>query len=214
MAVLDPVKLVITNYPEGKTEWLDAENNQEDESAGFRKVPFSRELYIERDDFMEDANRKYFRLTLNKEVRLKNAYIIKGESVVKDSEGNITEIHCTYDPDSKSGSGSEASLRKVKGTLHWVSIAEALEVEVRLYDRLFTDASPDTHKEKDFMEFVNPDALSIITAYAEPSLQEAIPEDKFQFQRLGYFVVDRDSTAEKMVFNRTVALRDSWVKLS
>jgi glutaminyl-tRNA synthetase len=214
MAVLDPVKLVISNYPEGKTEWLEAENNQEDESAGSREVPFSRELYIERDDFLEEANSKFFRLTLNKEVRLKNAYIIKGESVIKDSEGNIEEIHCTYDPESKSGSGSEASLRKVKGTLHWVSIADALEVEVRLYDRLFTDASPDTHKEKDFMEFVNPNSLRVITGYAEPSLKESRPEDKFQFQRLGYFVVDLDSTSEKIVFNRTVPLRDSWSKLA
>ncbi len=214
MAVLDPIKLVITNYPEGKTEWLEAENNQEDESAGFRKVPFSRELYIERDDFKEEANRKYFRLTIDKEVRLKNAYIIKGESVVKDAEGNITEIHCTYDPDSRSGSGTEASMRKVKGTLHWVSIEHAIPVEVRLYDRLFTDPSPDTHKDKDFMEFVNPESLKVITGYAEPSLQEAKVEDKFQFQRLGYFTVDPDSTSEKLVFNRTVALRDSWAKLA
>jgi len=197
MAVLNPIKLVITNYPEGKTEWLEAENNQEDESAGFRKVPFSRELYIERDDFKEEANRKFFRLTIDKEVRLKNAYIIKGESVVKDANGNITEIHCTYDPDSRSGSGTEASMRKVKGTLHW-----------------FTEASPDTHKEKDFMEFINPDSLQVITGYAEPSLKEAKIEDKFQFQRLGYFTVDPDTTSEKMVFNRTVALRDSWAKLA
>lgn len=214
MVVLDPVKLIIDNYPEGKTEWLEAENNPEDETAGSREVPFSKELLIERDDFLEEANRKFFRLTLGKEVRLKNAYIIKGESVVKDSEGNITEIHCTYDPDSKSGSGSEASLRKVKGTLHWVSAEHALPVEVRLYDRLFTEASPDTHKEKDFMEFINPDSLQVITGYAEPSVKDSNPEDKFQFQRLGYFVVDRDSTEEKIVFNRTVPLRDSWAKLA
>lgn len=214
MVVLDPVKLIIDNYPEGKTEWLEAENNPEDETAGSREVPFSKELLIERDDFLEEANRKFFRLTLGKEVRLKNAYIIKGESVVKDSEGNITEIHCTYDPDSKSGSGSEASLRKVKGTLHWVSAEHALPVEVRLYDRLFTEASPDTDKEKDFMEFINPDSLQVITGYAEPSVKDSKPEDKFQFQRLGYFVVDRDSTEEKIVFNRTVPLRDSWAKLA
>lgn len=214
MVVLDPVKLIIDNYPEGKTEWLEAENNPEDETAGSRQVPFSKELLIERDDFLEEANRKFFRLTLGKEVRLKNAYIIKGESVVKDSEGNITEIHCTYDPDSKSGSGSEASLRKVKGTLHWVSAEHALPVEVRLYDRLFTEASPDTNKEKDFMEFINPDSLQVITGYAEPSVKDSKPEDKFQFQRLGYFVVDRDSTEEKIVFNRTVPLRDSWAKLA
>jgi glutaminyl-tRNA synthetase len=214
MVVLDPIKLVITNYLEGETEWLEAENNPEDESAGSREIPFSRELYIERDDFKEEANRKFFRLTLGKEVRLKNAYIIKGESVVKDSEGNITEIHCTYDPDSKSGSGSEASLRKVKGTLHWVSANHAIEVEVRLYDRLFTDPSPDSHKDKDFLEFVNPNSLEVITAYAEPGLKNVKPEDKFQFQRLGYFVVDRDSTSNKIVFNRTVPLRDSWAKLA
>lgn len=214
MVVLDPVKLIIDNYPEGKTEMLEAENNQEDESAGYREVPFSKELLIEREDFLEEANRKFFRLTIGKEVRLKNAYIIKGESVVKDSEGNITEIHCTYDPDSKSGSGSEASLRKVKGTLHWVSAAHALPVEVRLYDRLFTEASPDTNKEKDFMEFVNSESLQVITGYAEPSVKGSKAEDKFQFQRLGYFVVDRDSTSEKLVFNRTVPLRDSWTKLA
>ncbi|MCY1485537.1 Glutamine--tRNA ligase [compost metagenome] len=210
MAVLDPVKLVITNYPEGKEEWLDAENNQEDESAGFRKVPFSRELYIEREDFLEEATGKFFRLTLGKEVRLKNAYIIKGESVVKDVAGNITEIHVTYDTDSLSGSGTEASQRKVSGTLHWVSIAHAIEAEVRLYDRLFTDESPDTHKGKDFLEFVNPNSLQVITGYLEPSLKDAKNEDKFQFQRLGYFTVDKDSTAEKLVFNRTVALKDTW----
>lgn len=214
MVVLDPVKLIIDNYPEGKTEWLEAENNPEDETAGSRQVPFAKELLIERDDFLEEANRKFFRLTLGKEVRLKNAYIIKGESVVKDSEGNIIQIHCTYDPESKSGSGSEASLRKVKGTLHWVSAEHALPVEVRLYDRLFTEASPDTHKEKDFMEFINPDSLQVITGYAEPSVKDSNPEDKFQFQRLGYFVVDRDSTEEKIVFNRTVPLRDSWAKLA
>lgn len=214
MVVLNPVKLIIDNYPEGKVEWLDAENNPEDENAGDRKVPFSRELLIERSDFLEEANRKFFRLTIGKEVRLKNGYIIKGESVEKDAEGNITQIHCTYDPDSKSGSGSEASLRKVKGTLHWVSATHAIPVEVRLYDRLFTEASPDTHKEKDFMEFINPDSLKVITGYAEPSIKDVQPEDKFQFQRLGYFVVDRDSTAENIVFNRTVPLRDSWAKIS
>ena len=214
MVVLDPVKLVIDNYPEGKTEMLEAENNQENESAGTREVPFSKVLYIEREDFLESANNKFFRLTLGKEVRLKNAYIIKGESVVKDSEGNITEIHCTYDPESKSGSGTEASLRKVKGTLHWVSAAHALPVEVRLYDRLFTEASPDTNKEKDFMDFVNLNSLEVITGYAEPSIKNSKPEDKFQFQRLGYFVVDRDTTADKIVFNRTVSLRDSWAKIA
>ena len=214
MAVLDPVKLVITNYPEGPdgsgVEWLDAENNPEDENAGFRKVPFSRELYIEREDFLEEAPAKFFRLSLGKEVRLKNAYIIKGESVVKDADGNIIEIHVTYDTDSLSGSGTEASQKKVSGTLHWVSIAHAIVAEVRLYDRLFIDEAPDTHKEKDFLEFVNPDSLKVITGYVEPSLKDVKNEDKFQFQRLGYFTVDKDATAEKLVFNKTVGLKDAW----
>lgn len=213
MAVLDPVKVIITNYPEDKVEWLEAENNQEDESAGFRKVPFSRELYIEREDFKEEANKKFFRLTLGKEVRLKNAYIIKAESCTKEADGNITEIQCTYDEDSKSGSGTEASLRKVKGTLHWVSVAQALPIEVRIYDRLFTDPSPDTHKDKDFMDFVNPDSLEVLKAFGEPSLKERAIGENVQFQRLGYFVVDPDTTPEHLVFNRTVALRDSWVKI-
>jgi glutaminyl-tRNA synthetase len=210
MAVLDPVKLIITNYPDGKEEWLEAENNQEDPDAGFRKVPFSRELYIEREDFMEDAPAKFFRLSVGKEVRLKNAYIIKGEKVIKDAAGNISEIHATYDIDSLSGSGTEASLRKVSGTLHWVSVPHAVEAEVRLYDRLFTDEAPDSYKEKDFLEFVNPDSLKVVTGYLEPSLMHAAVEDKFQFQRLGYFTVDKDSTSEKLVFNRTVGLKDAW----
>lgn len=210
MAVLDPVKLVITNYPKGKEEWLDAENNPEDESAGSRQVPFSSELYIEREDFKEEANRKYFRLSLGKEVRLKNAYIIQGESVFKDADGNITEIHCTYDPDSRSGSGTEASQRRVKGTLHWVSIQHAIPAEIRVYDRLFLVESPDTDKEKDFMEFINPDSLQITTAYLEPSLKDSMPEEVFQFQRIGYFAVDKESAQDKLVFNKTVGLRDSW----
>jgi len=213
MGVLDPVKLVINNYPEGEEEWLDAENNPEDESAGSREVPFSRELYIEREDFKESANRKFFRLTLGKEVRLKNAYIIKGEDVVKDDEGNITEIHCTYDPKSKSGSGTEESLRKVKGTLHWVSVKHAIEAEIRLYDRLFTEEMPDGVKERDYLDFVNPESLKVVTGYLEPSLKDAKEQDKVQFQRIGYFCVDRDSTAAKPVFNRTVSLRDSWAKI-
>ncbi len=214
MAVLDPVKLVITNYPEGSEEMLTAENNPEDEDAGFRTVPFSRELYIEKEDFREVANKKFFRLKLGKEVRLKNAYIIKANEVVKNENDEIIEIHCTYDPDSKSGSGSEASMRKVKGTIHWVSIEHALEAEVRLYDRLFTDEAPDSHKDKDFKEFINPDSLKIVeSAFIEPSLVTAKPGDGFQFQRLGYFNVDPDSNKDKLVFNRTVALRDSWAKL-
>ena len=214
MAVLNPVKVIITNYPDGKEEWLDAENNPEDENAGKRKVPFSRELYIEREDFREEANKKFFRLKLGKEVRLKNAYIIKAESVEKDKDGNITEIHCTYDPLSKSGSGTEESKRRVKGTLHWVSIQHAVNAEVRIYDRLFSDEAPDTHKDKDFKEFINPDSLVIDNnAYVEPSLKEASAGDRFQFQRLGYFNVDDDSTPEKLVFNRIVPLRDSWAKM-
>jgi len=214
MAVLDPIKLVITNYPEGQEEWLEAENNPEEEVMTFRKVPFSKELYIEREDFQEEAHKKFFRLTLGTEVRLKNAYIIKGESVVKDENGNITEIHCTYDVDSKSGSGTEASQRKVKGTIHWVSTAHAKEAEVRIYDRLFTNESPDKDKEVDFKEFINPNSLKVITGYVEPSLVTAKELDHFQFQRLGYFCVDRDSTAEKLVFNKTVGLRDTWAKIS
>ena len=210
MAVLDPIKLVITNYPDDKEEWLEAENNQEDESAGFRKVPFSKELYIEREDFLEEAPAKFFRLSLGREVRLKNAYIIKGESVVKDAAGNITEIHVTYDEDSRSGSGSEASQRKVAGTLHWVTIKHALEAEVRLYDRLFIDEAPDSHKEKNFLEFMNPNSLQVIKGFVEPSLATAQPDEKFQFQRLGYFNVDKDSTEGKIIFNKTVGLKDAW----
>ena len=214
MAVLDPVKLVITNYPEGQEEWLEAENNPEEEVMTYRKVPFSKELYIEREDFQEEAHKKFFRLTLGTEVRLKNAYIIKGESVIKDENGNITEIHATYDVDSKSGSGTEASQRKVKGTIHWVSIPHAKEAEVRVYDRLFTNESPDKDKEVNFKEFINPNSLKVITGYVEPSLVTSKELDHFQFQRLGYFCVDRDSTAEKLVFNKTVGLRDTWAKIS
>lgn len=210
MAVLDPIKVVITNYPENQTEWLEAENNPEDQTAGYRKIPFSRELYIEREDFKEEASRKFFRLSLGKEVRLKNAYIIQANEVVKDAAGNVMEIHCTYDPDSRSGSGTEASMRKVKGTLHWLSIAHAVPIQVRLYDRLFMVESPDTDKDKDFMEYLNPNSLQEIQGFGEPSLQEAQPEEVFQFQRLGYFVVDKDSIDKQLVFNKTVGLRDSW----
>ncbi len=213
MAVLNPVKLVIENYPEGQTEWLDAENNPEDPEAGYRKIPFGRVLYIEREDFREQANRKFFRLTLGKEVRLKNAYIIKGESVVKDDEGSIVEIRATYDPLSKSGSGTPESKRKVKGTLHWVSAAHAVPLEVRLYDRLFNVEQPDAVEGKDFTEFINPESLRVITAYGEPSLGEVKPGERFQFQRLGYFAVDPDSRAGKPVFNRTVTLKDTWAKI-
>ena len=210
MGVLDPVKVVITNYPEGKEEFLTAENNQEDATAGFREVPFSREIYIEKEDFREEANKKFFRLKLGKEVRLKSAYIIKAESCTKDENGNVIEIQCTYDALSKSGSGSEESLRKVKGTLHWVSVKHAVKAEIRAYDRLFLDEAPDSHKDKDYMEFVNPTSLEVIHAFLEPSLQSAKIGERFQFQRLGYFNVDDDATADKLVFNKIVGLRDSW----
>lgn len=213
MGVLNPLKLVITNYPEGQEEFLVAENNQEDESAGTREVPFSKHLYIEQEDFKEEGNRKYFRLKLGGEVRLKNAYIIKAESCTKDDNGNITEVQCTYDPLSKSGSGTEESLRKVKGTLHWVSQQHALKAKVRLYDRLFTDPTPDAHKDKDFMDFINPNSLEEITAYVEPSLADATEGARFQFQRMGYFVVDQDSSSDELVFNKTTGLRDTWSKL-
>ena len=203
MAVLNPVKLVITNYPEDKEEWLDAENNPEDETSGSRKVPFSRELYIEKEDFKEEAGNKFFRLKLGGEVRLKNAYIIKAESVVKDANGEITEIHCTY---------SEDTSRRVKGTLHWVSIKHAIKAEVREYDRLFMDEAPDSHQDKTFMDFINPNSLKLIEAFVEPSLKDAKVGDRFQFQRLGYFNVDEDSLSDKLVFNKTVGLRDTWAK--
>ena len=212
MAVLDPVKVVITNYPEDKEEMLDANYNDYEEGFGSRKVPFSREIYIEREDFREEANKKFFRLKLGKEVRLKNAYFITAKSCTKDENGNITEIQCTYDPLTKSGSGTEESKRKVKGTLHWVSVKHAINAEVRAYDRLFLDEAPDAHKDKDFMEFINPNSLEKIEAFVEPSLQTAKIGERFQFQRLGYFNVDDDSTQDNLVFNKTVGLRDSWSK--
>jgi glutaminyl-tRNA synthetase len=213
MGVLDPVKLVITNYPEGKEEMLTSENNPEEVNSGTHDIPFSRELYIEREDFKEEAGNKFFRLSLGNEVRLKSAYIIKGESVVKDTAGNITEIRCTCDLDSRSGSGTEASTRKVKGTLHWVSIKHAVKAEIREYDRLFLDEAPDSHEDKGFMELINPDSLKIITtAYVEPFLQKATVGDKFQFQRLGYFALDKDATEGRLIFNKTVGLKDSWTK--
>ena len=212
MGVLDPVKVVITNYPEGEEEMLIAEYNDYEDGFGSREVPFSREIYIEREDFREEANKKFFRLKLGKEVRLKNAYFITATSCEKDENGEITVIHCTYDPLTKSGSGTEESKRKVKGTLHWVSIKHAVKAEVRAYDRLFLDEAPDSHKDKDFMEFVNPNSLEKITAFVEPSLQTAKIGEQFQFQRLGYFNVDDDSTSENLVFNKTVGLRDNWAK--
>jgi glutaminyl-tRNA synthetase len=212
MAVLNPLKVVLTNYPEGQVEEFEAENNPEDPEAGSRMIPFSRELYIEQEDFMENPPPKYFRLAPGAEVRLKNAYIIKCEEVVKDAAGNITEVRCTYDPETRSGSGS---LKKVKGTLHWVSVATALPVEVRLYDRLFSDPEPTGHHDKDFKEFLNPESLKVIyPAYAEPGVKDSVPFSNFQFQRIGYFNVDPDSTSERMVFNRTVALKDPWAKVA
>ena len=210
MAVLNPLKLIITNYPEDKTEEMETINNPEDESMGSRTIPFSREIYIEREDFMEDPPRKFFRLGPGREVRLKSGFFIKCEDYKKDEEGNVVEVYCTYDEATRSG-GPEAG-RKVKGTLHWVSAKHAVEAEVRLYDRLFSDPEPAGHKDKSPIDFLNPDSLKVITAYVEPSLKEAKPLDHFQFQRLGYFNVDPDTTSEKLVFNRTVSLRDNWSK--
>ena len=210
MSVVNPVKLIIENYPEDKEEWLETENNPEDENAGTREVPFSRELYIEREDFMEEAPKKFFRLTIGGEVRLKSAYIIKANRVEKDENGEITTIYATYDEESKSGSGTEASMRKVKGTLHWVSAKHALPIEVRIYDRLFTHEQPDAEKETDFMEFVNKDSLKKVQGFAEPSLKNAKVGDHYQFQRIGYFTPDKDSTADQLIFNRTVTLKDSF----
>jgi len=211
MVVVNPLKLTITNYPEEKEELVSTENNPEKEESGKREVPFSKHLYIEKEDFLEQAGRKFFRLTLDKEVRLKSAYIIKGESVVKNAEGDITEVLCTYDPKSKSGSGSEESLRKVKGTLHWVSKNHAVPVEIREYDRLFMTPVPGG-EDGDFLKDLNPKSLNITTGYAEPSLARATPGQRYQFQRKGYFVVDSESTEEKTIFNKTVALRDTWKK--
>ena len=211
-AVLDPVKVVITNYPEDKVEMLAMDNNPEQENAGTHEMPFSREIYIERDDFMENPPKKFFRMTPGKEVRLKGGYIIMCNEVVKDENGEIVEIHCTYDPDTLSG--TPGSMRKVKGTLHWVSARHCKDAEVRLYDRLFAVENPSAETDKDFRELLNPDSLKVITnAKVEPYLaQIAKPEDKFQFQRIGYFCVDLDSTAEHLVFNRTIGLKDSWAK--
>ena len=212
MGVLNPVKLTIINYPKNKTEILKGEINPEQPNLGYRDLIFSGSLYIEREDFKETANRKYFRLTLGKEVRLKNAYIIKGESVIKDNKGNITEIICSYDPESKSGSGTEASKRKVKGTLHWVTQKDSLLAKVNIYDRLFNVSSPDQIQDKDFKSFINQNSLKTLTGRVEPGLIKAKPGDQFQFQRMGYFVLDKDSTQGNLIFNKTVGLRDTWSK--
>ena len=210
MAVKDPVKLIIENYPEDHEEWLETENNPEDPNAGTRKIPFSREIWIEREDFMEEAPKKFFRLSIGNEVRLKSAYIIKAERVEKDENGEIKTIFATYDPDTRSGSGSEASQRKVKGTLHWVSVKHAVPVEIRIYDRLFTVEQPDAEKDSDFLEFINPDSLTVVHGYAEPAIQEMETGQPIQFQRIGYFTKDTDSTGDRLVFNRTVTLKDSY----
>jgi len=211
-AVINPIKLILTNYPEGKVEMMESINNPEDESMGKREIPFSRELYIESDDFMEDAPKKYFRLTPGNEVRLKSAYIIKCTGCKKDENGKVTEVYAEYDPDTRSGlPGSD---RKVKGTIHWVSVQHALPAEVRLYDRLFNVENPGDEKDKDFRELLNPNSLVISKAYVEPWLKNAQSLQNFQFQRIGYFNVDPDSTPDKLIFNRTVALKDSWAKIA
>jgi glutaminyl-tRNA synthetase len=211
MVVFDPVKVVICNYPEGQTEMVSSENNPEDESAGTREISFSRELYIEREDFMENPPKKYFRLAPGQMVRLKSAYIIKCESVVKDADGKVTELYCTYIPESRSG--ADTSGIHVKGTLHWVSVAHAVKVEVRLYDRLFK-VEDVANAEGDFKDHLNPDSLKIQTVFAEPDLLKATADTRYQFMRKGYFVLDRDSTANNRVFNRTVTLKDMWAKIN
>ncbi|RYU95559.1 glutamine--tRNA ligase/YqeY domain fusion protein [Emticicia agri] len=209
MAVLDPVKVVITNYPEGKSEILTTENNPEDPEGGTRNVPFSREIYIEKEDFLENPPKKYFRLAPGQMVRLKSAYIVRCDEVIKDENGEILELHCSYIENSKSG--QDTSGISVKGTIHWVSIANAIEAEVRLYDRLFKVEDP-SNEEGDFKEYINNDSLETITAYVEPSLKEATAGTKYQFLRKGYFCLDKESTTNKLVFNRTVGLKDTWAK--
>lgn len=212
MGVLNPLKVVITNYPEGEVEYMDAVNNPENPDAGKRKVPFTREIYIERDDFMENPPRKFFRLSPGKEVRLRYAYYVTCNEVIKDENGEVTELRCTYDPETKGGNSPDG--RKVKATLHWVSCTENVKAEVRLYDRLFSDEEPDGHKDKDFLEFLNPDSLQVLNeCYVEPFVKEAKALDSFQFERLGYFNIDPDSEGEKLVFNRTAQLRDNWAKM-
>ena len=211
MAVLNPVRLIIKNYPDNQDEILEGEINPEKPELGKRKIPFSKELYIEKEDFKEEANRKFYRLSIGKEVRLKNAYIIKAETVIKNNDGTIKEIICSYDPKSKSGSGSEESKRKVKGTIHWVTIKHSLNADVNVYDRLFMVPSPDHDKEIDFKKFINPNSLKTIKGFVEPSLFRALKGNHFQFQRLGYFILDEINN-EKLIFNKTVGLRDNWSK--
>ncbi len=213
MAVLDPIKVVLTNFPKDQVEELDAVNNPEDESAGTRKVPFTRELYIERNDFMEDPPKKFFRLAPGREVRFRWAYFVKCEEVIKDDNGNVVELRCTYDPDTKGGNAPDG--RKVKGTIHWVSATHGAKAEVRLYDHLFKVPDPNEVEEEgqDFLSNLNPESLKIVEAILEPSLADAEPGCRYQFERIGYFCVDEDSTKEKLVFNRTVTLRDTWAKV-
>jgi glutaminyl-tRNA synthetase len=209
LVVLKPIRLILTNYPEAKAEELEAINNPEDAKGGTRKVPFSRELFIDGTDFMEIPPPKYFRLKPGGEVRLKYAYIIKCEEVIKDPAGNVSELRCSVDLESKSGGATSG--RKVKGTIHWVSAAHAIDAEVRLYDRLFTVSEPDAGG--DFKQFINPQSLEVVTAKCEPALKDARPEERYQFERLGYFALDPDSTANRPVWNRTVTLRDTWAKV-
>jgi glutaminyl-tRNA synthetase len=212
--VLNPLKVIITNYPENRVEDVEVINNPEDESMGKRSVPFSREIYIEQDDFMEDPPHKFFRLAPGNEVRLKGAYIIRCDDFKKNSEtGQIEEVHCTYDPTTRSGGAGSG--KKVKGTLHWVSVAQAADAEVRLYDRLFNHEDPSGQKEDDYRQFLNPDSLKILTdCKVEPSLLKAGALDKFQFQRIGYFCVDPDSTSSRLILNRTLPLKDTWAKVN
>ncbi|HPO65635.1 MAG TPA: glutamine--tRNA ligase/YqeY domain fusion protein [Bacteroidales bacterium] len=211
MCVLDPIKLIIDNYPDGQTEDLEAINNPEDPSQGTRMVPFSKELYIERADFMENPPKNYFRLAPGQEVRLRYAYIVRCTHVEKDEQGNILAVHCTYDPSTRGGNTPDG--RKVKGTIHWVSVPHAIKIEARLYDRLFTVPEPDNVEEgKSFLDYLNPNSLVVVQGYGEPALQKVQPEEKFQFERIGYFCVDKDSTANRLIFNRTVTLKDSWAK--
>jgi len=212
MAVINPLKVVITNYPEGKTELIESVNNPEDAAAGSRAVPFSREVYIEREDFMEDPPKKYYRLMPGGEVRLRYGYLIRCNEVIKNELGEITELRCTCDPESAGGGSSDG--RKVKGVIHWVSVPHAVEAELRLFDTLFTKENPDDAEEgKTFLDYLNPDSLVVRKGYLEPSLRNAAVGEQFQFERVGYFCVDSDSSAEKPLFNRTVSLKDSWAKL-
>ncbi len=213
MAVLSPLRVLITNYPEGQVEELDAINNPEDDAAGTRSVPFSREIYIEQDDFMENPPKKFFRLAPGQEVRLRYAYFIRCNEVIKDEQGNIIQLNCTYDPASRGGNSPDG--RKVQGTIHWVSAQHAIKADVRLFDRLFSKPDPnDVPEGVDWKSTINSDSLRVVEAYIEPSLKNVKPLDKFQFERLGYFSVDYDSTSQKLVFNRTVTLKDTWAKIA